>query len=32
VDWAKRLASGERFDPSCERLVDVSNVLDRIYG
>ncbi len=32
VDWAKRLASGERFDPSCERLVDVSHVLDRIYG
>ena len=32
ADWARRLAAGERFDPACERLVDVAAVLDRIYG
>jgi hypothetical protein len=32
VDWARRLAAGERFDPAAERLVDVAEVLDRIYG
>ncbi|WP_046863533.1 Gfo/Idh/MocA family protein [Microvirga massiliensis] len=32
VDWAMRLAAGERFDPAAERLVDVARVLDRIYG
>ncbi len=32
VDWARRLAAGERFDPAAERLVDVARVLDRIYG
>lgn len=32
ADWARRLAAGERFDPAAERLVDVSVVLDRIYG
>ena len=32
ADWAARLAAGERFDPAAERLVDVSRVLDRIYG
>ncbi|HEY8381475.1 MAG TPA: Gfo/Idh/MocA family oxidoreductase [Microvirga sp.] len=32
ADWARRLAAGERFDPAAERLVDVSRVLDRIYG
>ena len=32
ADWATRLAAGERFDPAAERLVDVSAVLDRIYG
>lgn len=31
ADWAKRLASGEGFDPAAERLVDVAQVLDRIY-
>lgn len=31
ADWAKRLASGEGFDPQAERLVDVAQVLDRIY-
>jgi hypothetical protein len=32
ADWAQRLAAGERFDPCAERLVDVAEVLDRIYG
>ncbi|MFC7553390.1 Gfo/Idh/MocA family protein [Pseudoroseomonas wenyumeiae] len=32
ADWAARLASGARFDPAAERLVEVSAVLDRIYG
>ncbi|HZH50360.1 MAG TPA: Gfo/Idh/MocA family oxidoreductase [Microvirga sp.] len=32
ADWARRLASGQRFDPAVERLVDVAQVLDRIYG
>lgn len=32
ADWARRLAAGERFDPSAERLVDVAEALDRIYG
>jgi predicted dehydrogenase len=32
ADWATRLAAGARFDPAAERLIDVSRVLDRIYG
>jgi predicted dehydrogenase len=32
VDWAGRLAAGERFDPAAERLVEVAEVLDGIYG
>jgi predicted dehydrogenase len=32
ADWARRLAASERFDPGSERLVQVSEVLDRIYG
>src|SRR3954447_17331225 len=32
TDWAARLASGNRFDPSAERFVEVAVVLDRIYG
>ena len=31
IDWADRLAHGERFDPACARLVQVQSVLDRIY-
>jgi len=31
VDWADRLARGERFDPPAEQLIDVAKVLDRIY-
>ena len=30
VDWARRLASGENFDPAVERLIDVAATLDRI--
>jgi len=32
VDWAARLASGTRFDPSVEHIGDVADALDRIYG
>ncbi|SHI36849.1 Predicted dehydrogenase [Roseomonas rosea] len=32
ADWAMRLASCERFDPSAAALVTVAEVLDRIYG
>ncbi|HEX8570117.1 MAG TPA: Gfo/Idh/MocA family oxidoreductase [Caulobacteraceae bacterium] len=32
ADWATRLSAGERFDPAAERLADVSEALDRIYG
>jgi predicted dehydrogenase len=32
ADWARRLAAGERFDPDNRRLVQVAEVLDRIYG
>ena len=32
LDWAERLAISGRFDPQAERLVDVADVLDRIYG
>jgi predicted dehydrogenase len=31
-DWARRLAADSGFDPDCERLVEVAQVLDRIYG
>lgn len=32
VDWARRLAAGERFDPTVTRLVDVAAALDEVYG
>jgi predicted dehydrogenase len=32
VDWAERLAAGERFNPEAGRFVDVARVLDRIYA
>ncbi len=32
ADWARRLADGERFDAAAERLVRVSEILDRIYA
>ena len=32
ADWAIRLGKDARFDPEAERLVDVAEVLDRIYA
>jgi predicted dehydrogenase len=32
VDWARRLAGGERYTPEAARFEDVARVLDRIYG
>jgi predicted dehydrogenase len=32
VDWARRLAGGERYDPGAERVVAVAEALDAIYG
>lgn len=32
VDWAERLAAGERFSADADELVAVSRVLDGIYG
>ncbi|HEU4564904.1 MAG TPA: Gfo/Idh/MocA family oxidoreductase [Gemmatimonadaceae bacterium] len=31
VEWARRLAAGERFDREVERIVDVAAALDAIY-
>ena len=32
VQWARRLAAGERYDLHSRRLVTVAEVIDRIYG
>lgn len=32
VAWARRLAAGEGFDAEAERLVDVAEVIDHVYG
>jgi predicted dehydrogenase len=32
VQWARRLAAGERYDAAGRRLVTVAEVIDRIYG
>jgi predicted dehydrogenase len=32
VDWARRLAAGDRYDAAGHRLVTVAGVIDRIYG
>jgi predicted dehydrogenase len=32
VEWARKLASGSRFDSESARLIDVAETLDRIYG
>jgi predicted dehydrogenase len=32
VDWLKRLAEGERYNPEVEGLIAVAEILDRIYG
>jgi predicted dehydrogenase len=31
IDWARRLGRGQRFDRDSEHLVEVAEVLDRIY-
>ncbi|MBY5572162.1 Gfo/Idh/MocA family oxidoreductase [Rhizobium leguminosarum] len=31
ADWAARLASGQAYDPSCERLVEVAEIIDDVY-
>jgi hypothetical protein len=31
VEWARRLAAGERFDAAVERCVTVHGVLDELY-
>lgn len=32
VDWARRLAAGEQWNPEAERLIPVAETMDRIYG
>ena len=32
ADWVRKLAAGEGYDPACERLVNVAEVIDRIYA
>ena len=32
VEWTRRLAAGERFDPAAEDLVTTAAVLDQVYG
>lgn len=32
VQWAERLAYGQRFDADAEELVTVAEIVDRIYG
>jgi predicted dehydrogenase len=32
VDWARRIAAGERFDAAAEEHVVVHDLIDRIYG
>lgn len=32
VDWARRLAAGERFDPAAQEFVATADALDRIYA
>jgi predicted dehydrogenase len=32
VDWARRVAAGERFDGTVEEVVRVHEIVDRVYG
>lgn len=32
LDWVKRVAAGEGFDPDAERFVTVAELVDEIYG
>lgn len=31
AEWAGRLAAGEKYDPACEKIVNVADAMDRIY-
>ena len=32
LDWVKRVAAGEGFDPAAERFIAVAEIIDAIYG
>lgn len=32
LDWVRKLAADERFDPTIERLITISEIIDHIYG
>jgi hypothetical protein len=32
LEWARRLAAGEKFDVRAQEYVQVATILDRIYG
>lgn len=32
IDWARRLAMGEKFDPSSEKIIDVAAAIDAVYA
>lgn len=32
INWAEKLAAGEKYNPEVEILLEVANVLDQIYG
>ncbi|OWO94969.1 oxidoreductase [Rhizobium esperanzae] len=32
VDWARKLAGGQRYDPACENFIAVAEAIDGIYG
>ncbi|MDO5758070.1 MAG: Gfo/Idh/MocA family oxidoreductase [Rhodobacterales bacterium] len=32
ADWARRLGCGEGYDPAAEHFIEISHVIDRIYG
>ncbi len=32
LEWTRRLAAGEGYDPTCERLIGVADLIDRIYS
>lgn len=32
IDWSRRIAAGERFDPAIDSMVDVAETLDAVLG
>lgn len=32
VDWARKLAGGQHYDPACENFIAVAEAIDGIYG